>query len=440
MKNKKIYGFVLLALIIMLLPIGMVSAKYKQTKDVGTVTLDIAPPILSPTWHSELSQYGTINKLIVDSFKNESDQKKYSFLNWDEGVDVGYDPNNGNDFKNNVRLFVNNDTAYILAIGNNPVTFPQDSSYLFHDGWNHLYNIQEIEFNSVVTSNTENMSWMFFGCASLTSLNISSFNTSKVTDMNGMFVACSSMTSLEFGDNFDTSKVINMSSMFDSCSALESLNVSCFDTSQVTNMNKMFNACKRLRTLDLSNFNTSKVINMSTMFNNCEELTSLDLGGFNTENVTNMSSLFGSCISLPNLDLSSFDTAKVADMSNMFYNCKTLVSLDLGGFNTEKVTNMNTMFRSCSNLTTIYVSNHWNVNNVNDSDFMFSGCDRIVGGNGTNYNRSHIGKDYDRIDTQDTPGYLTSITEKPSTTSNIFSLVQEGGTIIGTQITNSEEE
>ena len=71
MKSKKIYGFVLLALIIMLLPIGMVSAKYKQTKDVGTVILDIAPPVLSPKWKTKLTTATTT--LIVDSFTPETD-------------------------------------------------------------------------------------------------------------------------------------------------------------------------------------------------------------------------------------------------------------------------------------------------------------------------------------------------------------------------------
>lgn len=435
MKNKKIYGFLFLGLVIMLLPIGMVSAKYKQTKEVGSVTLDITePPILSANWKNQLGISPTT--LIVDSFTDENGNNKYESFLWENGTAVGYDPNNGDGFKNNVRLFENGDTAYILAIDNNPVTFPQDSSYLFNDDWNHLYYLQEIEFNSVATSNTENMSWMFFGCASLISLNISSFNTSKVTDMNGMFAACSSMTSLEFSNNFDTSNVINMSNMFDGCSGLTSLNVSNFNTLSVTNMTGMFNGCSGLTTLDLSNFNSSKVTNMSTMFNSCEELVSLDLSSFNTENVTNMSSMFGSCISLSNLDLSSFNTAKVTDMSNMFYDCETLGSLDLSSFNTEKVTNMNTMFRSCSNLITIYVSDSWNVDNVSNSNNMFSGCIKLVGGANTQYKSSIVDKTYAQIDGGPTnPGYLTR--KQTSTSINTFSLVQEGGTITGAKITGN---
>lgn len=435
MKNKKIYGFVLLALIIMLLPIGMVSAKYKQTKDVGTVMLDIVPPILSPTWYNEFSQDAAPNTLIVDSFKNESDQKKYSSLNWEAGAPVGYDPNNGN-VLDNVRLFENDNTAYILAIGNNKVTFPVDSTFLFN-GWGHLNNIKEIEFNSVDTSNVVNMSGMFWGCYDLTSLTLGEhFYTLNVTDMSYMFAGCSSMTSLEFGGNFDTSKVENMESMFDGCSGLTSLNVSNFNTSSVTKMAKMFNSCSGLTTLNLSNFNTSKVVNMSTMFFSCKELTTLDLSGFNTKNVTDMSSMFGSCDALTALNISIFNTTNVTDMGSMFSDCSGLISLDLSSFNTQKVTNMSTMFRSCKNLTTIYAGNDWNVDKVSNSNNMFSGCVNLRGGDGTSYSPSFVDNAYARIDNlPDNPGYLT---EKPTSTSiNTFSLVQEGGTITGTKTTGN---
>ena len=38
------------------------------------------------------------------------------------------------------------------------------------------------------------MLMMFFGCESLTNLNLSNFNTQNVTDMNGMFFDSESLT------------------------------------------------------------------------------------------------------------------------------------------------------------------------------------------------------------------------------------------------------
>ena len=58
-----------------------------------------------------------------------------------------------------------------------------------------------------------NMSYMFYNCTSLTSLNLSNFNTNNVKDMEGMFFNCSSLTSLNLS-NFNTNNVNDMSYMF----------------------------------------------------------------------------------------------------------------------------------------------------------------------------------------------------------------------------------
>ena len=42
------------------------------------------------------------------------------------------------------------------------------------------------------------MSYMFYNCSSLDSLNLSNFNTPNVTDMSYMFYNCSSLDSLNY--------------------------------------------------------------------------------------------------------------------------------------------------------------------------------------------------------------------------------------------------
>ena len=59
----------------------------------------------------------------------------------------------------------------------------------------------------------KNMSYMFYKCSSLTSLNLSNFNTNKVNNMDSMFSHCSSLSSLNL-TNFNTDYVNNMSYMF----------------------------------------------------------------------------------------------------------------------------------------------------------------------------------------------------------------------------------
>ena len=60
-----------------------------------------------------------------------------------------------------------------------------------------------------------------------------------------------------------------MSFMFFNCSSLKSIDLSSFNTNNVTNMNSMFNNCYSLNSIDLSSFNTNKVTNMKYMFSYC---------------------------------------------------------------------------------------------------------------------------------------------------------------------------
>ena len=77
----------------------------------------------------------------------------------------------------------------------------------------------------IFRENMTNMSYMFYKCSSLTSLNLSNFNTNNVTNTDHMVYECSSLTSLNLS-NFNTNNVNNMSYMFFNCSSLNSLNLS----------------------------------------------------------------------------------------------------------------------------------------------------------------------------------------------------------------------
>ena len=303
-----------------------------------------------------------------------------------------------------------------------------DMSYMFYN----CRELTSLNLSSFYTANVTNMSYMFSDCPILTSLTLSSFfNTANVTDMNSMFSGCSSLTSLDLS-KFNTDKVENMSSMFNGCSDLENLTLSSFNTANVTNMYYMFNGCSGLKSLNLSNFNTAKVENMSYMFSDCKELTSLTLSSFfNTANVTNMNNMFYGCGGLTALDLSSFNTANVTDMSCMFCWCSRLTSLDLSSFNTAKVeymsymfngcsglnslnlssfktanvTNMNYMFNGCSGLTTIYVSDDFDTDDGTSGSYMFSGCSHLVGA--ASYSEDKIDKSMANYDGYFTPKNIT---------------------------------
>ena len=156
----------------------------------------------------------------------------------------------------------------------------------------------------------------------------------KVIDVNGIF---------------DTTRVTDMSYMFYRCNALESLDVSGFDTARVTNMSYMFGNCRRLKSLDVSGFDTARVTNMSHMFGSCRRLKSLDMSGFSTAKVTDMSEMFRNCKAMTTLDLNSFDISKVSylDLMFMFDGCKKLTTLHVNNWsNTVRVSTYG-MFYGC---------------------------------------------------------------------------------------------
>ena len=177
---------------------------------------------------------------------------------------TGTVPISGNDTNCGSNWTANGNKDKIKEVDINPgVSLPKDATAVFAN----LPNVTEIEgLENLDTSETTNISYLFYRCNNLTSLDLSSFNTSQVTDMKYMFYMCYSLTSLNVS-NFNTSHVTNMGYMFNQCSSLTSLNVSNFNTSQVTDMRYMFSYCTTLKTLDLSNLDTSKVNNMNYIFN-----------------------------------------------------------------------------------------------------------------------------------------------------------------------------
>ena len=293
--------------------------------------------------------------------------------------------------------------------------------------WRNKRNITTVDFDESFADYTglNNTSFMFYNLTSLQSINhLDRLNTTNVLEMRSMFRMCNSLTNLDM-TGINTEKVTSMESMFVDCSVLTELDVSSFNTKNVTNMSYMFAWCKALTSLDLSNFNTENVTDMNNMFATCNALTTLDVSNFNTENVTNMNAMFASCFALTDLDVSNFNTGKVKNMSSMFYVCSSLTKLDVSNFNMESVTYMNQMFCSCENLTTIYCNKDWYKNGLaaNQMSGMFSGCNSLIGGNGTNYDASHTDATYAHPDAEGNPGYFT---EKPEP----YAVVSTDGTTL----------
>ena len=175
-----------------------------------------------------------------------------------------------------------------------------------------------------------------------------SFKDYRPTSTARWFAGFKSLVNIVGLENLNTSEVTDMSAMFEGCSSLTSLNLSNFNTSAVTKMRGMFSGCYGLKELNVSNFNTSAVTDMSIMFSRCSSLTSLNLSNFNTSKVTNMSEMFYNCYGLKELNVSNFNTSAVTDMRKMFSGCSSLKTI----FNTDtwRCDNSQNMFYDCTQL------------------------------------------------------------------------------------------
>ena len=95
------------------------------------------------------------------------------------------------------------------------------TAYWFY-GLNHLSDIANIQY--LKTSSVTTMSAMFYGCYSMTSLDLTHFNTENVTNMDWMFYGCSGLYFIDVS-GFNTANVTfnNSNPIFGHCSSLAAI-------------------------------------------------------------------------------------------------------------------------------------------------------------------------------------------------------------------------
>lgn len=166
------------------------------------------------------------------------------------------------------------------------------------------------------------------------------------------------------------------------------------------------------RVIGMQNINNSGIWQFDSMFEGCTSLEFLYMNGLTGETTPtadhlSLNYMFKDCTKLKFVDLTNF--SNVGGTRGMFSGCSSLKVLDLSSFKKSSNSSMREMFSGCSNLKTIHVGKGWNTTGISDADSqnMFYGCTSLVGGNGTSYNASYVGKEYSRIDADGNPGYFT---------------------------------
>jgi surface protein len=156
-----------------------------------------------------------------------------------------------------------------------------------------------------------------------------SFAKTRPQSVRAWFSGATELMEIEGLEYLNISRGISMVNMFYGCSSLTSIDLSHFDTSSIKYMASMFAGCSSLTSLDLSHFDTSKLEDCSEMFSGCSALTSVDLRYFNSRHLGHCRKMFSGCSSLTSLDLRSFNTYR-ASMDDMFTGCDNLKTVYIG--------------------------------------------------------------------------------------------------------------
>lgn len=275
-----------------------------------------------------------------------------------------------------VYIWYENNNIYMYSEADE-ILLNEDSSYLLY----YLSGVDEVSFNNFVTSNVNNMEYLFASCYDNDldiNMDLSSWDTSNVTNMNGTFwafgrVANSVVLNL---DNWNTENVANMNRMFYLCGQhspkLIINGISDFDVNKVEDMSFMFSYTGELSTDyyigDLSNWDVGNVKNMDAMFegtgNYDEDFSIGNLSNWNTEKVENMNYMFsyvgGNATNFTLGDLSNWDVSNVRLMTGMFsetgYNSTSWAIGDLSKWDTRKVEDMYAMFAEAGENATTWES------------------------------------------------------------------------------------
>ena len=232
-------------------------------------------------------------------------------------------------------------------------------------------------------------------CSSKKDNNLYKKRTRKIIFIDPIEV---SRASLLFNDNYNeleeivnlkyvfSDKLEDLSYMFTRTNLVEIDFRGC-DFSNIKEMRGMFANSKNLKKVNMSNLDLRNVYSMEHMFLNCDELEDVNFSGCQTGNINSMGLMFKWCRKIEIIDLSSLDLSKVYFGSKNFSSGDSVFH-NVHGQSDGKAyrsLGMSSMFEGCTELKTIYVSNEPNADKLIGigSGSTFSGCDKLVGGNGS---------------------------------------------------------
>ena len=297
----------------------------------------------------------------------------------------------------------------------------QDISYMFAD----CKNLEMISsFDTFHTSNVKNMNGVFYGCKSLTFLDLPAFY-GKTESMEEMFAYCDNLTNINI-PLLDTENLKKYENCFVGdynlkkvcCSENDKISMQlsilwnnnkpvyingCYNnyleqcsTSELkTELKNRFSSLGLIENIDYfwSDLSNEEGIIVSKLNNSCflsvkklhvgtqsiflsiKNLEHIVFVKDNAKNISTFYQLFKDCKNLKSVDFENINTSNVINMSEMFDGCVSLQNvLNLKNLNLSKTTTLSRMFRNCISLEILEGTSNWDTAQVTDISSMFENC------------------------------------------------------------------
>lgn len=271
--------------------------------------------------------------------------------------------------------------------------------------WNtfaNTYNLKEIDFGGMDTSNVQIMtgcflqsnmtewdltgwdtrslvdiSYGFYHNKDVKKINLSGWNVEKLRNIESLFAQTYKVQEINT-DGWKTSSLENISNVFEN-SMIERLRVKHWQTGKVTQAAGAFSFLRKITTLkDIEEWDTSNMENISEMFVECEKLKRIDLSRWNTGKVRNAKYLFNECKALKEVNLSGWDVRHVHTAKGMFQGCTELKELDLSTWKTEGIANMAAFCAEATKLKRIIFGPEFYIGETQNLNEAFEECKSLV--------------------------------------------------------------
>ena len=210
-----------------------------------------------------------------------------------------------------------------------------------------IYNGETINIVELTWNSLTRFTYLFCGCSNIIEITLTTFSTNGISDMTAMFRDCTSLVSVTLTPQVTSAS--NMGQMFFGCSSLTSLDLPYLTGNNAQNIDNMFKGCISLTYLNIKNFEGRNVKRMGNMFANCKSLISLDMSNFKTTNLEYMDNVFNGCINLQYINLNQITILSNTNIDSIFLSVPKNFIICIDPRKAQKLSNL---IRSigCSNM------------------------------------------------------------------------------------------